>query len=242
MYLQARYPAIATTARLVHGARLQRARPDAGALGQHGADLRGARRQGRLLPVGRVPDRPAARQQPHGLGIEDAARDGDARRSARISTSCSRTRRSRASATAASAGSPPATSTRSRRSRCPRIGYGIRYEFGIFDQEIRDGWQVEVTDKWLRKGNPWEIARPEVELLRRLRRPHRDATPTSDGRTACAGCPASRVKGVACDIAGARLSRQHLQHAAAVESEAVESFDFQRLQRRRLLRRGPTRR
>lgn len=43
----------------------------------------------------------------------------------------------------------------------PAIGYGIRYEYGIFDQEIRDGWQVEVTDKWLRYGNPWEIARPE---------------------------------------------------------------------------------
>jgi len=37
------------------------------------------------------------------------------------------------------------------------IGYGVRYEFGIFDQEIRDGWQAEKTDKWLRLGNPWEI-------------------------------------------------------------------------------------
>ncbi|HUL79329.1 MAG TPA: glycogen/starch/alpha-glucan phosphorylase, partial [Vicinamibacteria bacterium] len=35
----------------------------------------------------------------------------------------------------------------------PAIGYGIRYEFGIFDQEFRDGWQVETTDKWLRLGN-----------------------------------------------------------------------------------------
>ncbi len=43
----------------------------------------------------------------------------------------------------------------------PTLGYGIRYEFGIFDQEIVDGWQVERTDKWLRFGNPWEIARPE---------------------------------------------------------------------------------
>ena len=43
----------------------------------------------------------------------------------------------------------------------PAIGYGIRYEFGIFDQVIRDGWQYEITDKWLRNGNPWEIARPE---------------------------------------------------------------------------------
>ncbi len=43
----------------------------------------------------------------------------------------------------------------------PAIGYGIRYEFGIFHQEIIDGWQIEKTDKWLRYGNPWELVRPE---------------------------------------------------------------------------------
>ena len=43
----------------------------------------------------------------------------------------------------------------------PGYGYGIRYEFGMFDQEIKDGWQVEKPDEWLRLGNPWEIARPE---------------------------------------------------------------------------------
>jgi glycogen phosphorylase len=43
----------------------------------------------------------------------------------------------------------------------PSLGYGIRYEFGIFQQQIVDGWQVEKTDKWLRFGNPWELARPE---------------------------------------------------------------------------------
>jgi starch phosphorylase len=43
----------------------------------------------------------------------------------------------------------------------PSIGYGIRYEFGIFHQQIVDGWQIEQTDKWLRSGNPWELVRPE---------------------------------------------------------------------------------
>ncbi|MDB6082161.1 MAG: malP 2 [Gammaproteobacteria bacterium] len=43
----------------------------------------------------------------------------------------------------------------------PALGYGIRYEFGIFHQEIIDGWQIEKTDKWLRYGNPWELVRPE---------------------------------------------------------------------------------
>ena len=46
----------------------------------------------------------------------------------------------------------------------PGYGYGIRYEFGIFDQSIREGWQVERGDSWLRYGYPWEIARPEYTV------------------------------------------------------------------------------
>jgi glycogen phosphorylase len=45
----------------------------------------------------------------------------------------------------------------------PAIGHGLRYEFGIFDQDIRDGWQVERTDRWLRHGNPWEVRRHDIE-------------------------------------------------------------------------------
>jgi starch phosphorylase len=44
----------------------------------------------------------------------------------------------------------------------PFYGYGIRYEFGIFRQRIIDGEQVESPDPWLRYGNPWEVARPDV--------------------------------------------------------------------------------
>src|SRR5690606_12916792 len=43
----------------------------------------------------------------------------------------------------------------------PGMGYGIRYEFGIFNQAIVGGYQVERADEWLRFGNPWEIVRPE---------------------------------------------------------------------------------
>ena len=46
----------------------------------------------------------------------------------------------------------------------PAIGYGLRYEFGIFDQSIHDGWQHERTDRWLRYGYPWDVGRPEIEL------------------------------------------------------------------------------
>ena len=43
----------------------------------------------------------------------------------------------------------------------PAFGYGIRYEYGIFEQEIINGWQVEKPDNWLHYGSPWEIMRPE---------------------------------------------------------------------------------
>ena len=46
--------------------------------------------------------------------------------------------------------------------RLPGYGYGIRYEYGMFSQRIENGYQVEHPDNWLRYGNPWEFARPEV--------------------------------------------------------------------------------
>ena len=46
----------------------------------------------------------------------------------------------------------------------PAVGYGIRYEFGIFHQIMQDGWQAEIPDKWLRFGNPWEIPRPDQAI------------------------------------------------------------------------------
>jgi starch phosphorylase len=46
----------------------------------------------------------------------------------------------------------------------PAYGYGIRYEFGIFDQEIRNGYQVEHPEEWLRFGTPWELPRPEYKV------------------------------------------------------------------------------
>ena len=61
---------------------------------------------------------------------------------------------------AASAGSPPASSTRWPRLQYPAIGYGLRYEYGIFRQTIHNGWQLEQPDNWLRNTDPWEIVRP----------------------------------------------------------------------------------
>jgi glycogen phosphorylase len=49
----------------------------------------------------------------------------------------------------------------------PAVGYGIRYDFGIFEQLIQDGWQQERRDDWLRYGNPWEI--PQHDLTQCVR-------------------------------------------------------------------------
>jgi len=46
----------------------------------------------------------------------------------------------------------------------PAMGYGLRYEYGIFKQLIRDGWQQEQPDNWLRRPDPWEVPRPEEKV------------------------------------------------------------------------------
>jgi starch phosphorylase len=46
----------------------------------------------------------------------------------------------------------------------PAIGYGLRYEYGIFKQAIQDGWQHEEPDNWLRRPDPWEVARPQEQV------------------------------------------------------------------------------
>src|SRR5512144_385039 len=43
----------------------------------------------------------------------------------------------------------------------PAMGYGLRYEYGMFKQSIVDGWQLERADNWLRRPDPWEVPRPE---------------------------------------------------------------------------------
>jgi starch phosphorylase len=108
----------------------------------------------------------------------------------------------------------------------PAIGYGIRYEFGIFDQALRDGWQVEVTDKWLQKGNPWEIVRPDVSYYVSFGG-HTQCTTDEAGRLRVQWHHTGQVKGVACDMPmqGYRVNTCNVLRLW--KSEAVESFDFQ---------------
>ena len=107
----------------------------------------------------------------------------------------------------------------------PSIGYGLRYEFGIFDQEIRDGWQVEVTDKWLHRGNPWALVRPEITFRVPLGG-HTEAFTDQQGRYRVRWHSAREVKGVAIDtpVCGYHVNTCNTLRLWA--SEAVESFDF----------------
>jgi starch phosphorylase len=107
----------------------------------------------------------------------------------------------------------------------PAIGYGIRYEYGIFDQQIRDGWQVESTDKWLRLGNPWALERPEdafeVKLGGRT-----ETQSDSTGRAHVTWIPQKVVRGIPHDtpILGYRTNTANTMRLWS--AQAVESFDF----------------
>ena len=107
----------------------------------------------------------------------------------------------------------------------PAIGYGIRYEFGIFDQAILDGWQTELTDKWLRFGNPWELPRSEITYdvsLGGRTEHYRD----SQGQHRVRWNPERVIKGVAYDtpVPGYRVPTANLLRLW--KAEATESFDF----------------
>jgi starch phosphorylase len=108
----------------------------------------------------------------------------------------------------------------------PALGFGIRYEFGIFDQMIRDGWQVEATDKWLEWGNPWEIPRPEGAVQVNFGG-HTETYTDIHGGQRVRWIPGYVVKAVPYDtpILGYRVNT--VNTLRLWKAEAVESFDFQ---------------
>jgi len=107
----------------------------------------------------------------------------------------------------------------------PAIGYGIRYEFGIFNQDIRNGWQTESTDKWLRYGNPWEIARPEISFDVKLGGRTENYT-DKDGHYRVRWVPDRVVKSVAYDIPILGYQASTANFIRLWKAEACESFDF----------------
>jgi starch phosphorylase len=107
----------------------------------------------------------------------------------------------------------------------PAYGYGIRYEFGIFDQEIRDGWQVERPEEWLRFGNPWEIPRPEYTVPVRLY--GRTEKGIDDkGRLRVRWVDTRQVLGMAYDIPIAGYRNNTVNTLRLWRARASEEFDL----------------
>jgi starch phosphorylase len=107
----------------------------------------------------------------------------------------------------------------------PAIGYGIRYEYGIFYQTIIDGWQVENTDTWLRFGNPWEIQHAEWSVQVKLG--GRTETYIDDaGKFRVRWVPEKTVAGVPFDspILGYRVNTANTLRLW--RAEATEAFDL----------------
>ncbi|WP_291989358.1 glycogen/starch/alpha-glucan phosphorylase [Luteitalea sp.] len=106
----------------------------------------------------------------------------------------------------------------------PAVGHGIRYEFGIFDQELRHGWQVEVADRWLRWGNPWEIARPDIAVQIGFSG-STQADVDDRGRYQVTWKPAEIVRGVPHDMPVLGYGTPHCNTLRLWRAEAVEQFD-----------------
>jgi glycogen phosphorylase len=107
----------------------------------------------------------------------------------------------------------------------PAIGHGIRYEFGMFHQEIHDGWQVELTDYWLRYGNPWEIRRPHA-AVDVLFGGHTEYSHDTSGNLKVAWIPASVVKGIPYDTPILGYGSGRANDLRLWKSESGASFYF----------------
>ena len=107
----------------------------------------------------------------------------------------------------------------------PGYGYGIRYEFGLFEQRFEHGWQVEYPEQWLQFGNPWEFARPEVlfpvQFYGRVEE-YRDAT----GERAWRWVDAERVLAMAYDTPVVGYRGETINTLRLWSARATRDFNF----------------
>ncbi len=108
----------------------------------------------------------------------------------------------------------------------PAIGYGIRYEYGMFDQEIENGWQKEISDRWLHSGNPWEIKKSDNACDVGFGG-HTEIYHGERGKRRSRWRPARVITGVPYDtpIPGYKVNNVNLLRLWSAEAHA--SFDFE---------------
>lgn len=107
----------------------------------------------------------------------------------------------------------------------PAVGYGIRYEFGIFTQGVRNGYQVEIPDKWLSFGNPWEVARPDYRVEIKLGG-RTEAYRETDGTYRVRWIPWQTVMGVPYDIPVPGYGTDNVNILRLWKAEASEAFNL----------------
>jgi starch phosphorylase len=107
----------------------------------------------------------------------------------------------------------------------PAIGYGIRYEYGMFNQEIIDGWQRESSDRWLHQGNPWEIKKPDMTYPVKFGG-HTEYDTDEKGHVRVLWVPGRVVNGVAYDtpVPGYHVNAVNILRLWS--ATAPQSFDF----------------
>ncbi len=106
----------------------------------------------------------------------------------------------------------------------PAMGYGLRYNYGIFRQTVENGYQVEHPDNWLQNGNPWEIARPELRIPVHFE--GRIEQWTDRGRMRYRWVDAKPVLGMAFDTPIVGYGGNTVNTLRLWSSYATEDFDF----------------
>jgi starch phosphorylase len=108
----------------------------------------------------------------------------------------------------------------------PGYGYGIRYEYGIFYQHIRDGYQVETPDNWLRYGNVWEIERPEYLYTVQMYG-HVVQSTTAEGKQVAQWTDTQDVMAMAYDIPIAGYGNNTVNNLRLWAAKSTREFDFE---------------
>lgn len=108
----------------------------------------------------------------------------------------------------------------------PAVGYGIRYEFGIFRQTFVDGWQVEQPDAWLLHGNPWEFIHSD-DMIEVGFGGYTEHAPDSSGRLRTRWVPGQKVLGEPCTMLAPGYGTNTVNILRLWRARAAEEFDFQ---------------